>query len=165
MNGLDRAMTALEDALMRTAFIAALALGVAQVVMRYVLNMGFTWIETGLVALTILASLVGGSRAVARGFHVRIVLVVNALRGRFRLLVAMAATLFALGYCALLAWGGWLYLEFVRTANVVSVETGLPAWVFACVVPLTMTMFVIRYLQMIPVVLRNLPDDPALTGE
>jgi C4-dicarboxylate transporter DctQ subunit len=150
---IDDVMTVLEDWVMRCAFLGALALGVTQVILRNGFNFGFTWIETDQVALTILAAMVGGSRAIARGLHVRVVLLVNVLPATLKMLVACLATLGTLVYCAVLALGGYEYVQFLYSAGVVSVESGLPAWVFALVVPFTMAMFVIRYLQTIPAVL------------
>jgi TRAP-type C4-dicarboxylate transport system permease small subunit len=152
---MERAMTVLENWLMWIAFLAALALGVAQVVMRYGFNSGFVWIETVLVALTILAAMAGGSRAAARGLHVRITLMVNSMGARPRIVVNVIALLITLVYCGILAYGGYEYVRFLGEAGVTSVESGLPAWLFAAIVPLTMVMFVIRYLMLLPATLRG----------
>lgn len=152
---MERILTRLEDWLMWSAFLGALALGVLQVILRYVFNTGFVWVETNLVALTILAALVGGSRAAGRGVHVRIALLTERLRGRTRVAVNTLALLITIVYCAVLAYGGWLYVEFLYQAGVTSIESGLPAWIFSAIVPFTMAMFLLRYLQQLPGTLRG----------
>jgi C4-dicarboxylate transporter DctQ subunit len=152
---MERALTLVEDVVMWAAFLGALALGVAQVVLRYGFNVGFVWIETLLVALTVLAAMVAGSRAAARGLHVRITMLVNRLGLRTRIAVNLLALAFTIGYCSVLAYGGFEYVQFLHAAGVRSVESGLPAWIFATIVPFTMVMFVLRYLQSVPATLRG----------
>lgn len=152
---MERILTSVEDWLMSTAFFGALLLGVMQVVLRYVFNTGFVWVETALVALTILAAMTGGSRAAARGVHVRISLVTDMLKGASRRFVNSIALLVTILYCTVLVCGGVLYVQFLYQAGVVSIETGLPAWVFATIAPFTLLLFVLRYLQQLPATLRG----------
>ncbi|MGE0797389.1 MAG: TRAP transporter small permease [Lautropia sp.] len=150
-----RWLTWIEDALIWGAFLAALALGVAQVVLRYVFNTGFVWIEANLVALTILAGLAGGSRAILSGVHVRVALLPDALRGRTRIAVETIALLLTIAFCCLCLAGGLLYMQFLYSAGVVSLETGLPAWIYAAITPLTMLMYCLRYFMQLPGTLRG----------
>lgn len=148
--GVDRILTAIEDAIICVAILGALAIGVAQVVLRYAFNFGFVWTEEIFVTLTVLGALVGGSRAVANGVHVRIFVVTDAIgpaARRLAYIVALAATT---AYSGLVAYAGFLFVEFLHSVGDVSVNTGLGSWIVFSIVPFTMILFVLRYLQQIP---------------
>ena len=64
LNFIDAMFSRVEFFIIAVLSVAALALGTAQVVMRYAFNTGFTWSEAIFVLMTIAAMLFGGSRAV-----------------------------------------------------------------------------------------------------
>ena len=150
MRSLDRALTAVENTLIVGAFLSAFGLGVAQVLMRYVFKTGIVWTEQAVVALTILAAMIGGSRAVAKNVHVRITLAIDKLppsrRRYFDVFSAVASIL----YCGLIAYAGFLYVEFLKMTGIVSSESDFPLWIIYLTIPVGMLLFIIRYLLELP---------------
>jgi C4-dicarboxylate transporter DctQ subunit len=147
---MDRILTKLEDVLMLVGMLGALAVGTAQVIMRYVFNTGFVWSEIALVTLTILGALAGGSRAAAEGIHVRITVITEHLPESLRHYANTFAILIAMVYSAFMAYAAFLYLQFLRMTGMISVEANIPSWVIFSIAPFTMVLFTLRYLQRIP---------------
>lgn len=150
MNGLVLALKRTEDFVMVGALLTAFVLGCAQVIMRYIFDTGEIWIEGISVDLTIFAAMMGGSRAVAIRSHVRVGFFVDWLPHRilrwFNLLV-IAISIF---YCGFILYASTLFVQFVYSAGIISINTGLPSWVEFSITPLAMTFFLIRYLLLIP---------------
>ena len=152
---MDKLLTRAENAIILVTLLGALAMGVAQVVMRYAFNYGFVWTETMFVLLTILGAMVGGSRAVSEGHHIRIGLLADRLPEGARRVIRLIALATTIGYVGLLCYAGYAYVAFVHMIGAVSVETGIPNSVIFAIVPLSMLLFLIRYLQQVPGALRG----------
>jgi C4-dicarboxylate transporter, DctQ subunit len=151
----DRWLAAVEYAVITVATLVALALGTMQVVLRYGFNTGFPWSEEAFTLSTIIAMLFAGSRAVREDRHVRVELVfllVSSKAGRVLRLTAHAATLLL---CAYYAYGGLLYVQFTYEIDSVSPDSGTPDWIVFSLVPLTMSLFVLRYIIRIVHLLRD----------
>ena len=70
-----RLIDRIETFAMAFFFSAALVVGTSTVVARYVFNTGVTWSDQAFVKFTIWAALIGASRAVRDGLHVRVDLI------------------------------------------------------------------------------------------
>jgi C4-dicarboxylate transporter DctQ subunit len=150
LKALDRGLTHLENAIMFVALMSALAIGIIQVFCRYVLNTGIVWSELAVVTLTVLAAFVGGARAASRGVHVRITLVAQYLAPSRRRYMEVFAVFISIAYCMIMAYASWLYVVFLYKIGVVSSEANIPMWVIYIMAPLSMALFIIRFIQNIP---------------
>ena len=145
LDKIDRWLAAIEYVAIAGTTLLALALGIMQVVLRYGFNTGFPWSEEAFTLSTIVAMLFAGSRAVREDRHVRVELVfllVSSKTGRVLHLIAHAATLLL---CAWYVYGGLLYVQFTYEIDSVSPDSGTPDWIVFSLVPLTMGLFVLRY--------------------
>lgn len=152
---MNRALTHVENIIMCGAFVGAFAIGTMQVILRYVFNTGFVWTEFALVTLTIIAALMGGSRAISEGLHIRVSLFTDKLPRAVRIAVDSIAVVLTVAYCGFIAYAGHIYIEFLRRTGAVSVQSGIPLWIVYGVVPIAMCFFIVRYLQRLPNVLRE----------
>lgn len=155
LGALDSGLAAVEYAVIAAATLLALGLGLMQVVLRYGFNTGFPWSEEAFTLATITAMLFAGSRAVREDRHVRVELVFLVLSpraGRAVRLLAHAATLLL---CAYYVYGGLLYVQFTWDIGSVSSESETPDWIVFSLVPLTMGLFVLRYVICIVRLLRG----------
>lgn len=152
---MNRVLTALENAIMVVALLGALAIGTLQVVLRYVFNTNFVWTELTLITLTILAVLVGGSRAAADNIHVRITVLSDNVPAAARRVLDVLSVLVALAYSAFMAYVGILYVQFLKMTGLVSVEADFPSWIIYAIGPFAMILFVLRYLGRLPRALRG----------
>ena len=145
----DRILARIEAVGMVVLTLAALAIGIMQVVLRYVFNTGFPWSEGVFVTLTIWAMLLAGSRAVRDGVHVRVDVFVRHLPTGPRRAAELVALVAPLALCCVFFYGGFLYTRFVFDMDIVSPESYLPEWLVYGCVPVCMGAFVLRYLLLV----------------
>ncbi len=143
---LDSALSRIESALILSMFATAFVLGVMQVGLRYVFNTGFHWNEAVFVLLTVASVLIGGSRAVREGFHARVEIIASILPEKgvhWCNFLSMAAALMLSGFYIIC---GYLYCLFVGSMDLRDVESGIPLALIYGIVPLSMTLFSLRYI-------------------
>lgn len=112
-----RAVTAALDFLIgRCAFwLAVAALGIAlgvvwlQVFSRYVLNDSLVWAEELTRFALAWSTMVGAAAAYRLGEHIGVTMLLERLRGRWRLLVIRAVHLAVLAFALIVTWEGWLF--------------------------------------------------------
>jgi TRAP-type C4-dicarboxylate transport system permease small subunit len=134
-----------ENVVMLVAFTAALALGVYQVVLRYVFNSGFQWMEGTIILLTLWAVLVGGSRAVRDRLHARVGIVADALPPRPRQVVNLVVVALALAYIGAMLVFGYRYVDFLHGVGSRSLRVQIPTWQVFVIVPSFLGMYFVRY--------------------
>lgn len=142
-----RFLTRIENVVMAAFLLAALAIGAAQIVLRYVFNTGFVWSEGAVVVLTIWGSLFGASQAITRGLHVRIEFIADNLSEPWRRAADVLANVTSAAYVGVLCWCGVLYVQFLNRINAISIDLELSEWLIYLIVPISMALFLIRYLR------------------
>lgn len=142
----DRWLSVVEYWLIGGLTLLALAIGTMQVVLRYAFNSGFTWSEEAFTLCTITAMLFAGSRAVRDDQHVRVELVPMLVPKKLGKLLRLVAHMVTLLLCAYYAYAGLLYVEFTYQIGSVSPNSGTPDWIIFGIVPVTLGLFVLRYL-------------------
>jgi TRAP-type C4-dicarboxylate transport system permease small subunit len=152
---LDKVLARAEFALIAAFTLAALALGVTQVVLRYGFNTGLAWSETIFILFTVAGMLFAGSRAVAEDKHVRVDLLYMVIPDRLRRAFILFAHVVTGALCAFYAVCGFLYVRFVHMIDTVQVDTGIPDWIVYLLVPVTMGAFALRYVIRIARALRG----------
>lgn len=146
LSTLDRFLGHAEDFLIAGLSLAALALGVMQVVLRYVFNTGFEWNEAVFILVTISAMLMAGVRAVRDDRHVRVDVLPSLLPDRARRALDLCALVSALALCCFFAWCGWLFVDFAKMMDTASPDTGFKDWAVFSIMPVAMLLFALRYL-------------------
>lgn len=147
---MNQFITRLENVLIVVCMLGALGIGTTQVILRYVFNTGMVSAELAVVTLTILGSLVGGSRAIVKGIHIRITILTDHLPFSAQRYFEVAAMLIALIYSIFLTYVGLLYVQFLHMIGTVSAEADIPVWIIYSIVPFCMILFIYRYIQCLP---------------
>jgi TRAP-type C4-dicarboxylate transport system permease small subunit len=142
---LDRLLAGAELVLISGFTLAALGIGVAQVVLRYGFNSGFTWSESVFVLCTVAGMLFAGSRAVREDKHVRVDLLYMVISDRSRRVLMLIQHVIAGALCAFFAVCGFLYVRFTHMIGTAQVDTGIPDWIVYLLVPIAMGAFALRY--------------------
>jgi C4-dicarboxylate transporter DctQ subunit len=155
-----RVITHVETFGMVFFFSAALLTGVGQVVARYVFNYGLLWADQAFVKFTIWAALIGASRAVRDGLHVRVDLVLDRLAAGPRRVAELVVLAINVAFCAAMFWAALGYLEFLQMIGTTNVDTSVPEWVPFLVVPFFLALMCVRYLALIPATLASPTGDP-----
>lgn len=125
--------------------IAALTLGVMQVVLRYVFNTGFHWNEAIFVTLTVWAILIGGSRAIRDRLHARVEIIASLVPERAVHACNLLSLILAFALSAVFLYCGLLYTKFVHSMGIADIDSGIPDAITYAIVPLAMALYVIRY--------------------
>ncbi len=155
LKSLDKYLAKLETIIIASFATVALALGVMQVVLRYVFNTGFHWTESLFITLTIWAMLMAGSRAVRDGIHVRVTVFEVVLPALAIRACNLAGMLASLTLCSFFFYCGFLYVRFVHQMDIASMETNIPEAVNYAIVPIAMGGFALRYVILIAAALKD----------
>lgn len=142
-----RILALLEEYIMAVCIIGAFACGLIQVILRYGFNAGFHWTEGILIVLTVWASMMAGSRAVRKGYHVRVEIVAESVRQPFRRWMAVVSEIVCIAFTGVLCYAGYLYTHFVWSLDAVSSEAMIAEWLIYGVVPFSMACFALRHAQ------------------
>lgn len=162
LNALDRGLSVLEGVLITILMLAALVVGTAQVVLRYVFNTGFPWSESIFVLTTVAAMLFAGSRAVRDDKHVRVELLPMVAPRPLRTALQLVSHAAALALCGFFTYCGLLYTDFAYGMGAIEPASGLPEWLIYSLVPVTMSAFTLRYVIRLVRTLRG--EDVPLHG-
>ena len=146
---LDRVMNVFEAAMIGALALAAFVVGVMQVILRYVFNTGVPWTEGIFITLSVWALMIGGSRAVRDRLHIRVDVFVMMLPPGIQRPIHFFANVVSLGLCLFYLYCGFLYTRFVWQMDVMSTDAYIPEWIIYAIIPLSMTAFTLRYLQVI----------------
>ena len=127
---LDRWLTSLAWTLACLLLAAISALGLWQVVARFVLSQPSTWTEESMRRLLIWMVMLGTVVAFRRGALVSVDLMLRTARGAWRSTVRWIITSTALAYLAVLVWFGINLVTRVRFQTFASMELSM-GWAYA----------------------------------
>lgn len=150
-----RLVDLLENVVMIGCFAAALALGLYQVILRYVFSTGYQWLEGTIILFTVWAALFGGSRAIRDRMHARVGVLVDGLPPRPRQAINLLVITLTLGYLLAMLVFGWQFVTFLHDTGQRSLRVQIPTWQVFAVVPVFLTFYVVRYLAEFANVLRE----------
>lgn len=145
-------VTRIESVLMLVFTTGALVTGIMQIVLRYVLNTGFPWSEGVIIVFTIWAAMIGSSRALRDGIHIRLDVLETILTARIRLFLEVASLVVCAAYGLFVCYAGILYVNFLASAGVLSIEAQIPEWIINLIVPIAMALFAYRSVDRIRLV-------------
>lgn len=146
---MDRLLSRLEDILMVALIFIAFIVGLSAVTLRYVFGTGVAWSEGVFVQFTVWSILVAGSRAVRENLHVTVEYFLSMYGPKLRWISELSASVVSLCFCAFIGYCGYLYSKFVWDMNAVSMVSYIPEWIIYGSIPLSMSLFCIRYAQYI----------------
>ena len=141
-------------------FSAALVVGTATVVARYVFNTGVTWSDQAFVKFTIWAALIGASRAVRDGVHVRVDVILDHLSPAARRPLEVLGLLINIAFCGAMLWAAIGYTDFLMMVGTRNVDSGVQEWIAFLVTPLFLALMCVRYAALLPVALHSRSGDP-----
>jgi C4-dicarboxylate transporter DctQ subunit len=128
--------------------VAAMAVGLVQVVGRYIApQYAISWAEEVIVYLVVWGIMLAASQLVRTDGHVRPDLVLRAVSPQGQRWMEVVNCIAALAFCAGLAWFGW---SIVDTSWMLdersSSNVQFPMWLYSAAVPTGAMLMSIRYL-------------------
>ncbi|MDX2368553.1 MAG: TRAP transporter small permease [Colwellia sp.] len=113
------------------SFVSLLLVGMtllvfAEVVARFLFNVGFLWMEEVTLTLGAWFVLFGASYGVKVGAHIGVDAFVKALPEKTRKVTALAAVIVCLCYCSLFIYGSWTYLAKMYSIGIAMEDVYMP---------------------------------------
>lgn len=113
------------------SFVSLLLVGMtllvfAEVVARFLFNVGFLWMEEVTLTLGAWFVLFGASYGVKVGAHIGVDAFVKALPEKVRKITAIAAVIICLCYCSLFIYGSWTYLAKMYSIGITMEDIYMP---------------------------------------
>jgi C4-dicarboxylate transporter DctQ subunit len=137
----------LEEGFMAFALAVMTLLTFIQVVLRYVFESGWVWsLEVTTYTFGWLV-LIGMSYGVRTRAHIATDLLTRTLSGRVAYLVALLAVGVSLAYCALMFYGGWVFVDRLMTLGNDARDIPLPRWLLTGIMPVAFALLAFRILQ------------------
>ena len=91
--------------------LAAMAILVMEVFLRYVFNRPTIWAHETSIFLSAVTFIFGGLYCVARNTHIRVVLIYDVVRASLRHLLDVVISIACLGASLFFAWASWLMVK------------------------------------------------------
>lgn len=139
---LERAGTAIENALLVLLLGAMMLLASAQIVLRLFFDSGIIWADEFLKILVLWIALVGSVATSRNRRHLRIDLLSHYVPARYARLPLCVADGFAAVVCGFIAWHSARYLELAFGDTVL---LGIPAWTVQGVLPVAFGLMAYRF--------------------
>ena len=98
----------------------------AEVIARFLFNIGFLWMEEVTLTLGAWFVLFGASYGVKVGAHIGVDAFVQALPKKARKITALAAVILCLCYCSLFIYGSWIYLAKMYSIGITMEDVYMP---------------------------------------
>lgn len=144
-NGLEKAGSHAEDALLLVILISMILLAGAQIVLRNFLDTGLFWGDELLRMLVLWLTIAGGLAASRMDKHISIAVVDRFLPVRVQLVTKVIIDLFTASICALFAWQSGRFVmgsyEFGDT-----LMRHIPAWTLQIILPIGFALMAFRHL-------------------
>jgi TRAP-type C4-dicarboxylate transport system permease small subunit len=141
---ISRAGRVLEDSLIVLLLGGLILFSSAQILLRNVFSVGFTWSD-GLIRLAVLwLALLGALAASRDGKHISMGALVQWLPRRYKIAAEVVADLFAALVTAALAYFAFSFVRDSRTFGD-TLLGNLPAWWFQSIMPIAFALIAYRY--------------------
>ncbi len=145
---LNRIVNHLEEGVISLLLVGMTLLVFVEVILRFVFNTGYLWIQEITLLTSAWMVLFGASYALKVGAHIGVDAVVRLIPLTIRRWVSVGATVLCLGYCGLFLYGGWLYLKQMHMIGIELEDVALQRWVAHSILLIGFVMLSVRLLQL-----------------
>lgn len=144
-------------------FISLLLVGMTlmvfvEVVMRFVFNSGFLWIQELTLHVNAWLVLFGASYGVKVGAHIGVDAITRLLTPGVRRAVTISAVLLCLVYCALYGYGAWVYLAKVFQIGIELEDMPIEKYQAHSILLFGFILLAFRFIQLLIALLKGETD-------
>ena len=144
-NGLEKAGTHAEDALLLVILIGMILLAGTQIVLRNFLDTSLFWGDEMLRLMVLWLTIAGGLAASRMDKHISIAVVDRFLPARAQLITKVIIDLFTASICALFAWhSGRFVMGSYEFGDMLM--RNIPAWTLQIILPVGFALMAFRHL-------------------
>lgn len=144
-----RVFSKLEESIIALLLVAMTLLVFLEVVMRFGFGQGLLWLEELTLHVAAWFVLFGVSYGIKVGAHIQVDVLVNALGPGAKRVVGAFAVSACLLYCALFAYGSWIYLAKIRKFGIEMEDFEFPKWIAHSVLIIGFALIALRLLQLL----------------
>ena len=123
---LSKISKSFEESFVSLLLVSMTFLVFAEVIARFLFNIGFLWMEEVTLTLGAWFVLFGASYGVKVGAHIGVDAFVKALPEKTRKVTALAAVSICLCYCSLFIYGSWSYLIKMYSIGITMEDVYMP---------------------------------------
>jgi TRAP-type C4-dicarboxylate transport system permease small subunit len=145
---LDRVLTQVENVLAAGALAAATLLAVAGVILRYFFSYVIFWGEELTIYLILFSTFIGAVVTLRHNEHVNVDILPTLIR-RARRGFALLAGLLVVVYCAVIGFYAWEMVFSPIARNTTTAALRVPLWAVQFVLPVGLTLMLLRSLEML----------------
>ena len=145
LDRLDRRIAQGEGILLVVILATMVALSTMQFALRKILDFGFEWADVLARQMVLWLGFIGGALASHQGRHIAVDALCRLLPPKRRALAGALAALVAAGISAIMVRAAYTFVQDERAAENTLVGT-LPAWVFACIIPISLSLITFHFL-------------------
>lgn len=143
----------IEDGIIKALLVWITALVFFDVVLRFVFNMGFIWLQELTLYSAAWFVLLGASWAIRQGAHIGVSALVARLPDTKRKATAIMAILLCLFYCALFFYGSIIYLQKLHMIGIEMEDIAFPKWIVMLILPISFVLISCRLLAILYAIL------------
>jgi TRAP-type C4-dicarboxylate transport system permease small subunit len=141
---ISRAGRVLEDTLIVLLLSALVLFASAQIFLRNVFSIGFTWSDGSIRLAVLWLALLGALAASRDDRHIAMGALTQWLPGRYKVIAAVISNLFAAAVAGMLAYVAFLFVRDSRSFGD-TLLGNLPAWWFQAIMPVAFGLIAYRY--------------------
>ncbi|WP_017437653.1 TRAP transporter small permease [Saccharococcus caldoxylosilyticus] len=136
-----------EDMFAGLFLLSGLSLILFEVIMRYVFNSPTTWTTEVSTVMVAWGILIGLSVALRDKHHICVDILYVIFPHYIRRTIDYFANLVGIIFCMFYIWSGFtIILQTIETGQL-SMETGIPLWIYYLVIPVSGVLFMIRFID------------------
>ena len=134
----------IENIMLVVLLSTMIMLASTQIILRNLFDFGLVWADPLLRIMVLWLGMIGATVASRDNRHIHIDLISRLFSKTWYLLIQTFVGQFTAWVCLLIAWHGayWVQLEYLDGMIGLS---GIPAWMFEIIIPITFALIGIRY--------------------
>ena len=150
-----RIWNGLEETIIGVLLVSMTLLVFVEVFMRFALNTGFLWMEELTLHMSAWMVLFGASYGVRVGAHIGVDAFINHLSDNIRRVLGAIAVVLSIVYCALIGYGGWVYLAKMRQIAIELEDLPIQKSVAHSILVFGMILLAIRLFEVLVKIIRD----------
>lgn len=143
-----RILNRMEEGFIAFLLVMMTLLVVAEVIGRFVFNHGALWADELTLHASAWMVLFGSSWALKVKAHIGVDAFVKLFPNKMQRIFGLIAVSVSIGYCAILCYGGWIYLAKIRSISIELEDLPVLKWVAHSILIIGLVMLAIRLFQL-----------------
>lgn len=142
-------------------FLVGIFLILYGVFMRYVVNDPQAWVEEVARYTIIWGTFLGFGMALKHNQHIQVDILYDRLGERGKFVMNLVATTLSIAFCLFYTYYGLKLVMARYSSGMVSLDVGIPMWIVYLILPISGTLFLLRFIERLVNILRRKDEEYA----